>query len=166
MKFVCWCPDGQTCGKQNKRLGAFNSEIEAVGKIVSHLQNSPSHGMGESEAQSLVDSRMDCIAQEEEWKDDTEQQPKRSQPYPVQQRIGWQREREVVDAARLQAAVTTAVSSQVAPITAMQLRLEQQALRCEQAARAAAKLARQAAAAFEEEAATIRDLIDELRRSV
>ena len=108
---------------------------------------------------------MDCIAQEEEWKDDTEQQPKRVQPYPVQQRIGWQREREV-DAARLQAAVTTAVSSQVAPITAMQLRLEQQALRCEQAARAAAKLARQAAAAFEEEAATIRDLIDELRRSV
>ena len=39
-------------------------------------------------------------------------------------------------------------------------------MRCEQAARAAAKLARQAAAAFEEEAATIRDLIDELRRSV
>jgi len=45
------------------------------------------------------------------------------------------------------------------------MRLEQQAIRCEAAARQAARLARSAAIAFEEEAQTIKELVDDIRRS-
>ena len=37
--WVCMCPLGQTCGKQQKRLGWYESKDAAVERVVEHLQD-------------------------------------------------------------------------------------------------------------------------------
>ena len=155
----------------------MNSTEEAVQKIVQHLQNSPAHGLNEADALLLMGDHQDC-AQEEDWPETSQpsQQPAshRYQPYETKggkgkgkgkgdggkpMSLAWQHE-------VLPSSGSGVVVVGSAPLTALQLRLEQQTSRCEQAAKAAAKFARAAACAFDDEAGTLRELLDEIRRAV
>ena len=69
----------------------------------------------------------------------------------------------IVDA---QPSSSSSSNNGIANLTAIQMRLEQQAGRVEQAAKAAGRFAKQAALAFEEEANNVRELIDDLRKAL
>ena len=136
-------------------------------KIVQHLVNSPNHALSQTDAEEIVANRPDCV-QQEEWAEEIQTQ--RAAPYVLQgnssgKGSGRQQQQLRMHDELVQVRVDAATAHAAAALTGSQLRLEQQAIRCEQAARSTAKLARAAAAAFDEEAQTLRDLIDEIRRS-
>ena len=184
--FVPYCPRGDTCGKKGRRLGSYASEEEARSAIAWHLERSSYHNMDAAEAgeaSQLAD--VDVEEWPEEEADDKGGATKgaedkggekgsggsgkgwRSQPY--KDKGHWDNKGK--GKGRLAIADSTSGGSSssnsgIANLTAMQMRLEQQAARVEQAAKASARFAKQAGLAFEEEAANVRELIDDLRKAL
>ena len=170
--YVCYCPLSDACQKGGKRLGSYDLEEDARKAIQNHLERSSYHYMGETEANDaammadLEVEEVDVVVagdagkagkqgkgrgekpEKEDWKSWTSNQQWRSAPYAGNTWGGWtggKGKLELVDST-----ASSSASAAVSSVTAVQLRLEQQAVRCEAAARQAARFARQAASAFDE----------------
>lgn len=187
--YIPYCPKGD-CGKKSKRLGSYPTEEEARGAIQWHLERSSYHSLKTEEA---IDLSMTAPLDLEEWsdeqvtastfqfeqQDEPQQLPQRSwrtQPYQKEpyQNDGkihawdWKKGKGKGKAIKdqPQASSSSSSNSGIANLTAIQMRLEQQAARVEAASKAAGRFAKQAALAFEEEAANVRELIDDLRKAL
>jgi hypothetical protein len=66
--FVCRCPLGETCSKQQGILGKKFSDQEARQVIINHLTASPYHELSATEAEGLADSAII-----ESWEESIEQ---------------------------------------------------------------------------------------------
>jgi hypothetical protein len=187
-KFVSFCPLGNLCSKGNSRLVTADSEQAARQAVYHHLTASSHHYMGDAEAQVQADSAELVLEEHAVDVDDGSKSGKgekgekgdrggkggkgdrRSAPYEG----GWASSGWVTSSSTAlavnkgggKAAQQAQHVQAVVALSSNQTRLEQQAIRAEQAARQAARFARQASAAFEEEANALRDIVDDIRRSV
>ena len=180
--FSYWCPEGAACGKNNRKLGNAPNGDVAFSKLLSHLVNSPGHGLTDDGARDMILAHPECIA-EEIWIEEPPTQPSegkakgkgngdgRAAPYG--RRPDWRVEVAGIVASAVQQMQHEPASSSNRHETLQlqqnaECRLPERVLkalaRSEAAARTAARMSRAAAAAFDEEASTFRDALDLLQQ--